>query len=144
MPTTKTLNQRDTKLVQWLGEAYAKEAELEAALNTHIALTNKQSYKNRLRKHLSETKAHKRAVAARIKQLGGGAPSVTNIPSVPDAVGEAAGKAVAAVKGQVGTARAAITTQPEAHLRNVHGRASRGTRRDRHLHAAGDVRDRGR
>jgi ferritin-like metal-binding protein YciE len=118
MPT-KTLNQRDTKLVQWLGEAHAKEAELEATLNTHIDLTKKQSYKNRLRKHLGETRAHKRAVASRIKQLGGGTPSATNIPGVPDAVGEAAGKAVAAVKGQVGTARAAITTQPETHLRNV-------------------------
>ena len=46
-------------------------------------------------------------------------PRLTNFPGVPDAVGEAAGKAVAAVKGQVGTARAAITTQPETHLRNV-------------------------
>ena len=68
MPT-KSLNERDTKLVEWLSEAHAKEAELEAALNSHISLTQKQSYKNRLRKHLSETKAHKRAVAARIKQL---------------------------------------------------------------------------
>ncbi len=118
MPT-KSLNERDTKLVEWLSEAHAKEAELEAALNSHISLTRKQSYKNRLRKHLSETKAHKRAVAARIKQLGAGAPTVTTIPGVPGAVGEAAGKAVAAVKGQVGTARAAITSQAETHLRNV-------------------------
>jgi ferritin-like metal-binding protein YciE len=38
---------------------------------------------------------------------------------VPTAVGEAAGKAVAAVKGQVGTARAVVTNQAETHLRNV-------------------------
>ena len=42
-----------------------------------------------------------------------------NLPGVPSAVGEVAGKAVAAVKGQVGTARAAVTEQPETHLRNA-------------------------
>jgi ferritin-like metal-binding protein YciE len=113
------LNERDTKLVQWLGEAHAKEAELEADLTAHIALTKKQGYKNRLRKHLTETRGHKRAVASRIKKLGGDAPSGPSIPGVPGAVGEVAGKAVAAVKGQVGTARAAITTQAETHVRNA-------------------------
>jgi ferritin-like metal-binding protein YciE len=115
----KNLNERDAKLVQWLGEAHTKEAELEADLTAHIALTQKQSYKKRLRKHLSETKAHKRSVASRIKKLGGDAPSKTNVPGVPGAVGEVAGKTVAAVKGQVGTARAAVTNQPETHLRNA-------------------------
>jgi Domain of unknown function (DUF892) len=38
---------------------------------------------------------------------------------VPNAVAEVAGKAVAAVKGQIGTARAAITEQNETHLRNA-------------------------
>src|SRR3989440_9255741 len=114
-----SLNKRDAKLVQWLGEAHAKEAELEADLTAHIALTEKQSYKKRLRKHLTETREHKRSVASRIKQLGGSATSGLNIPGVPGAVGEVAGKAVAAVKGQVGTARAAITTQAETHLRNA-------------------------
>src|SRR5438067_11630330 len=113
------LNERDRKLVQWLNEAHAKEAELEADLTAHIALTEKQSYKKRLRKHLTETREHKRSVASRIKQLGGSATSGLNIPGVPGAVGEVAGKAVAAVKGQVGTARAAITTQAETHLRNA-------------------------
>jgi len=113
------LNERDTKLVQWLNEAHAKEAELEAALTAHIALTQKQSYKKRLRKHLTETKAHKRHVAARIKKLGGSATTGPALPGVPTAVGEAAGKAVAAVKGQVGTARAVVTNQAETHLRNV-------------------------
>src|SRR5438270_2716752 len=113
------LNERDTKLVQWLNEAHAKEAELEADLTAHIALTEKQAYKKRLRKHLTETKDHKRRVAARIKQLGAAATTGPSLPGVPTAVGEAAGKAVAAVKGQVGTARAAITKQAETHLRNA-------------------------
>ncbi len=119
MATTGTPNARDTKLAQWLSEAYAKEAELEADLTAHIALTEKMSYKKRLRKHLTETKEHKRSVASRIKKLGGVPGSGPAIPGVPSALGEAAGKAVSAVKGQVGTARAAITSQPETHLRNA-------------------------
>src|SRR5438270_8445920 len=113
------MNERDRKLAQWLGEAHAKEAELEADLIAHIALTEKQSYKKRLRKHLTETKDHKRRVASRIKKLGGSPTAGPNIPGVPTAVGEAAGKAVASVKGQVGTARALTTQQPETHLRNA-------------------------
>jgi ferritin-like metal-binding protein YciE len=115
----KTLNARDAKLVQWLGEAHTKEAELEADLTAHIALTEKMSYKKRLRKHLTETRDHKRRVASRIKKLGGTAPAGPKLPGVPDAVGGAAGKAVAAVKGQVGVARAAVNPQPETHLRNA-------------------------
>ncbi len=119
MADQKTLNERDRKLVQWLGEAHAKEAELEADLGAHIALTEKQSYKKRLRKHLTETRAHKRRVASRIKALGGTATAGPQLPGVTGPVGETAGKAVAAVKGQVGTARAAVTSTPETHLRNV-------------------------
>jgi ferritin-like metal-binding protein YciE len=117
MADGKTLNERDSKLVKWLGEAHAKEAELEADLTAHIALTQKAPYKKRLQQHLTETRDHKRRVAARIKQLGGTTNS--NLPGVPGAVGEIAGKAVAAVKGQVGTARAAMTEQSETHLRNA-------------------------
>jgi len=119
MPDGNRMNERDTKLVQWLNEAHAKEAELEADLTAHIALTDKQSYKKRLRQHLTETKDHKRRVASRIKQLGGSASTGPSLPGMPTAVGEAAGKAVAAVKGQVGTARAAVTNQAETHLRNA-------------------------
>jgi ferritin-like metal-binding protein YciE len=113
------LNERDTKLVQWLNEAHTKEAELEADLTAHIALTTKQAYKKRLQQHLKETRQHKRQVAARIKKLGGSATSGPNVPGVPEAVGELAGKTVAAVKGQIGTARAAVTEQAETHLRNA-------------------------
>jgi ferritin-like metal-binding protein YciE len=120
MAAEKVLNERDIKLVQWLSEAHAKEAELEADLTAHIALTEKQAYKKRLRSHLTETRAHKRSVASRIKKLGGQAPNgAPSVPGVPGVAGEVAGKAVAAVKGQVGTARAALTNQAETHLRNA-------------------------
>jgi ferritin-like metal-binding protein YciE len=113
------LNKRDAKIVQWLNEAHAKEAELEADLTAHIALTNKQPYKKRLRSHLKETRDHKRSVARRIKQLGGTPSTGPDVRGVPTVVEEAAGKAVAGVKGQVGTARAFITSQSETHLRNA-------------------------
>lgn len=115
----RLVNERDTKLVQWLNEAHAKEAELEADLTAHIALTEKQSYKKRLRGHLKETRDHKRRVSSRIKKLGGSPATGPDLPGVPDVVGEAAGKAVAGVKGQVGTARAMVTSQSETHLRNA-------------------------
>jgi ferritin-like metal-binding protein YciE len=114
------LNTRDTKLVRWLSEAYAKEAELEADLTAHIAMTQKDSYRKRLQTHLKETREHKKRVGARIKALGGtAAAGPGRVPAVPSVVGEVAGKAVAAVKGQVGTARAALTGQIETHLRNA-------------------------
>src|SRR4051795_12748355 len=110
---------RDAKLVQFLNEAHAKEAELEADLTAHISLTQKAPYKKRLQQHLTETRSHKRRVASRIKQLGGQATQGVRAPGVPDAVGELAGKGIAAVKGQVGVARAALTEQAETHLRNA-------------------------
>jgi ferritin-like metal-binding protein YciE len=113
------LNARDAKLVQFLNEAHAKEAELEADLTAHINLTEKAPYKKRLQQHLRETKDHKRRVASRIKKLGGTASTGLHAPGVPDAVGELAGKGIAAVKGQVGMARAALTEQAETHLRNA-------------------------
>jgi ferritin-like metal-binding protein YciE len=106
------------KLVRWLGEAHAKEAELEADLAAHIALTQKQSYKKRLQQHLKETRDHKRRVSSRIKQLGGPG-SQSLLGATGSAVGEVAGKTVAAVKGQVGAARAMVTEQAETHLRNA-------------------------
>jgi ferritin-like metal-binding protein YciE len=118
MPVAKTLNERDTKLVEWFGEAHSKEAELEADLTAHISLTQKPAYKKRLQQHLKETRDHKRRVARRIKQLGG--PTGQNlIAATGSAVGEVAGKTVSAVKGQVGAARALVTEQAETHLRNA-------------------------
>jgi ferritin-like metal-binding protein YciE len=109
------LNERDARLVQWLQEAYTKEAELEADLTQHISLTQKPAYKKRLQQHLKETRDHKRRVERRIKQLGGSLGG----GSLPGPVGEVAGKTVSLVKGQLGLARAAITQQVETHLRNA-------------------------
>src|SRR3954467_13510115 len=117
--TMAELNARDAKLVQFLNEAHAKEAELEADLTAHISLTQKAPYRKRLQEHLKETRDHKRRVAQRIKQLGGQATRGVRARGVPNAVGELAGKGVAAVKGQVGMARAALTEQAETHLRNA-------------------------
>ena len=113
------LNERDAKLVQWLNEAHAKEAELEIDLTAHIRLTQKASYKKRLQAHLKETKEHKRSVARRIKQIGGRAATGLDVAGVPTVVGEVAGKTVAAVRGQVGAVRALVTEQSETHVRNV-------------------------
>jgi ferritin-like metal-binding protein YciE len=115
----KVLTERDTKLVQWLNEAHAKEAELEVDLTAHIRLTEKAAYKKRLQAHLKETKEHKRSVARRIKQIGGAASTGLDVTAVPTAVGEVAGKTVAAVKGQVGIVRALVTEQSETHVRNA-------------------------
>jgi ferritin-like metal-binding protein YciE len=109
----------DAKLIQFLNEAHAKEAELEADLTAHISLTEKAPYKKRLQQHLKETRDHKRRVASRIKKLGGQPTTGVRAPVLPDAVGELAGKGIAAVKGQVGIARAAVTQQAETHLRNA-------------------------
>ena len=113
------MNERDTMIVQWLGEAHTKEAELEADLTAHIALTQKDAYKKRLKAHLKETREHKRAVARRIKKLGGTPATGPDVPGVPSAIAEVAGKSVAAVKGQLGTARAMVTSTAGTHLRNA-------------------------
>ncbi len=111
---------RDTKLIQYLNEAYGKEKELETALQAHIAMTTKAPYKKRLQQHLKETKAHGRAVERRIKALGGKAELV----SAPGAVGEAASavtaaasKAVAATKGPLHAIRG--TGESEKMLKNA-------------------------
>jgi ferritin-like metal-binding protein YciE len=119
MAEAKTLNQRDAKLVSWLGEAHSKEAELEADLTAHITLTEKPAYKKRLQQHLKETREHKRSVARRIKALGGTPTAGPDLPAAPKVVGSAAGKAKAALKGQVAAARALVTKQADTHVRNA-------------------------
>jgi ferritin-like metal-binding protein YciE len=84
-----TLTDRDSKLVQYLNEAYGKEKELEAALEAHIGMTTRAPYKKRLQQHLKETKDHGRRVERRIKQLGGD----------PQTLQRLAGQATAALKG---------------------------------------------
>ena len=56
-----------------------------------IALTTRTPYKKRLREHLTETKAHGREVAKRIKQLGRYAGPLPQ--AAPEALAHAAEKA---------------------------------------------------
>jgi ferritin-like metal-binding protein YciE len=85
-------NARDAKLIQYLNEAYGKERQLETALEAHISMTTRATYKKRLQQHLSETKAHARQVERRIRQLGGKA-EVAELPG-PDRLTQAAGRVV--------------------------------------------------
>jgi ferritin-like metal-binding protein YciE len=104
------LTTRDTKLIQYLNEAFGKEKELETALTAHIEMTTRMPYKKRLREHLRETKAHARAVERRIKQLGGKA-DAGNI------VTEVASKAAVKAKGPLHAIRG--TGEQEKMLKNA-------------------------
>src|SRR5215208_3058856 len=64
------LTARETKLIQYLNEAYGKEKELETALQAHIAMTTRKPYKKRLQDHLKETKGHDRGVEGRLRRQG--------------------------------------------------------------------------
>jgi ferritin-like metal-binding protein YciE len=101
------MNERDAKLVQYLSEAYGKEQELETSLQAHIAMTTKAPYKKRLQQHLRETKAHSKALARRIKQLGGGGQKAQT----------AVGKAMAAAKGPLHAVRG--SGEQEKMLKNA-------------------------
>jgi ferritin-like metal-binding protein YciE len=116
-------NARDTKLIQYLNEAYGKEKELETALQAHIAMTTRAPYKRRLQEHLKETKGHAREVERRIKQLGGKA-EAGPIASGPNVVTEAASgltsvasKAVAAAQAPLHAIRG--TGEAEKMLKNA-------------------------
>ena len=95
-------NARDTKLIQYLNEAYGKERELETALEAHIAMTTRRPYKKRLREHLKETKGHARQLKTRIRELGGKAEAgpisagPTSVVEAASTLTSVAGKAVAA------------------------------------------------
>ena len=113
---------RDTKLIQYLNEAYGKEKELETALQAHIAMTTRPPYKKRLKEHLKETRAHGRDVGRRIKKLGGKAeltpaPGPAVVADAASAVTSAASKAAAAAKGPLHAIRG--TSEPEKMLKNA-------------------------
>jgi ferritin-like metal-binding protein YciE len=117
------INARDTKLIQYLNEAFGKEKELETALQAHIAMTTKTPYRKRLQEHLKETKGHAREVQRRTKQLGGKA-EAGPISSGPDVVTETAtsltsvaSKAVAAAQGPLHALRG--TGEAEKMLKNA-------------------------
>ena len=112
---------RDAKLIQYLNEAWGKERELETALQAHIAMTTKDSYRKRLQEHLKETKSHAKQVERRIKQLGGRA---EGIPSLPEPAADAAltaqsvaKKATALAKGPLHAIRG--TGEQEKLLKNA-------------------------
>jgi ferritin-like metal-binding protein YciE len=101
----------DTKLIQYLNEAYGKEKQLETALQAHISMTTRASYKKRLQQHLKETKAHARGVERRIKQRGGSAGSLAATAH------EAATRAAALAQGPLHLVRG--TGDQEKLLRNA-------------------------
>jgi ferritin-like metal-binding protein YciE len=101
------MNERDAKLVQYLSEAYGKERELEAALQAHIAMTEKGPYKKRLQQHLKETKQHAKQVERRIKKLGGGGQTLQG----------AVGKVAALAKGPLHAIRG--DSEQEKQLKNA-------------------------
>jgi ferritin-like metal-binding protein YciE len=105
------LNERDTKLVQYLNEAYGKEKELETALQAHIEMTTRAPYKKRLKQHLKETRSHARGVEQRIKKLGGS--PATAIATTQSA----AAKALATAKGPLHMVRG--TGEEEKLLKNA-------------------------
>jgi ferritin-like metal-binding protein YciE len=103
---------RDTKLVQYLNEAYAKEKELEAALRAHIGMTTRKPYKQRLQDHLTETKRHGRSLESRVKKIGGSGPSKATI-----AAAEATSKAKSLAKAPLHMVRG--TGEAEKMLKNA-------------------------
>src|SRR5829696_3292518 len=116
-------NARDTKLIQYLNEAYGKEQELETALEAHIAMTTRPPYKKRLREHLKETKGHSRQLQTRIRELGGQADAgpLSSGPGpvveAASAVSNVASRAVAAAQGPLHAIRG--TGESEKMLKNA-------------------------
>jgi ferritin-like metal-binding protein YciE len=116
------VQEREAKLIQYLNEAYGKEQELVTALQSHISLTSRDTYKKRLKDHLRETKAQAKGLERRIKQLGGKAEKI-DLPG-PDAIGGAASmaqgaaqKAMAVAKGPLHAIRG--TGEAEKMLKNA-------------------------
>ena len=107
---TETIKQ--AKLVQYLSEAYAKEKELETALEADISVTTRKPYEKRLRAHLKETRSHASELQRRIKKLGGGGPQL-----VEKVAGPAVGKAKALAKGPLHAVRG--TGAAEKMLKNA-------------------------
>jgi ferritin-like metal-binding protein YciE len=119
----KLLSTSDTKLIQYLNEAYGKERELETALQAHIKMASgRATYKKRLQDHLKETKAQARNLERRIKQIGGKAEWVS-LPG-PDVATEVASKATAAATKAMAAAKGPVhalrgTGEAEKLLKNA-------------------------
>jgi ferritin-like metal-binding protein YciE len=116
------LGARESKLVQYLNEAYGKEKELETALQAHIGMTTRAPYKKRLQQHLTETKRHARNVERRVKKLGG-TPQTVPIEA-PDAIVKGASAAVGLASRAVAVAQGPLhairgTSDQEKMLKNA-------------------------
>ena len=112
----------ESKLVQYLNEAYGKEKELETTLAAHIEMTTRAPYRKRLREHLTETKRHARELEKRVKKLGGTPQTVPIEGFDPIAKGAStavglAGRAAAAVQGPLHAIRG--TGEQEKMLKNA-------------------------
>jgi ferritin-like metal-binding protein YciE len=111
---------KDTKLLQYLNEAYGKEKQLVTALQAHIGMTSRAPYKKRLQQHLRETKDHAKQLERRIKKLGGKAALGADLPgpeAVTETVAAAAGRAVALAQGPLQVLRG--TGEAEKMLKNA-------------------------
>jgi ferritin-like metal-binding protein YciE len=107
---TETIKQ--AKLIQYLSEAYAKEKELETALEAHIGMTTRKPYRKRLQDHLKETKGHARELERRIKKIGGGGPQLAD-----KVTGTPLAKAKSLAKGPLHMVRG--TGEAEKMLKNA-------------------------
>ena len=103
---------KQSKLVQYLSEAYGKEKELETALEAHISITTRKPYRGRLEDHLKETKAHGRELERRIKKIGGSGPQLAD-----RVAGQAAAKVKSLAKGPLHAVRG--TSGAEKMLKNA-------------------------
>jgi ferritin-like metal-binding protein YciE len=101
----------DVKLIQYLNEAYGKEKQLETALQAHISMTTRTSYKKRLQQHLKETKSHARGVERQIKRHGG------SPGGLAETAQDAANRAAALAQGPLHMVRG--TGEQEKLLRNA-------------------------
>jgi ferritin-like metal-binding protein YciE len=119
----KLLTASDTKLIQYLNEAFGKEKELETALQAHIKIASgRATYKKRLQDHLKETKAQARNLERRIKKIGGKA-ALVSLPG-PDVATEVASKATAAATKAIAAAKGPVhalrgTGEAEKLLKNA-------------------------
>jgi ferritin-like metal-binding protein YciE len=99
----------NTKLIQYLTEAYGKERELETSLTAHIGMATRPAYKKRLQQHLKETKQHAKLVERRLKKLGGRG-MVAELAALPS-------RGVALAKGPLHGIRG--TGEEEKQLKNA-------------------------
>lgn len=116
------LSAGDSKLVQYLNEAYGTETRLETALQEHITMAVRPTYRKRLKEHLGETRRHAREVKSAISRLGGVAEAVSmpgpqRVSDVAEAVVGGAHKAVALAQGPLHMLRG--TGEDEKQLKNA-------------------------